>query len=71
MVDLPEPESPVNHSTRGFWFLSAACASRLMSSRLPMDILRAPQREVQHARRHGAVGDLVDQDEPAQRAASA
>jgi hypothetical protein len=23
MVDLPEPESPVNHSTAGFWFLSA------------------------------------------------
>ena len=32
MVDLPEPDSPVNHSTAGFWFLSSACASRLMSS---------------------------------------
>ena len=32
MVDLPEPDSPVNHSTAGFWFFSAACASRLMSS---------------------------------------
>ena len=31
MVDLPEPESPVNHNTAGFWFLSRACASRLMA----------------------------------------
>ncbi len=33
--------------------------------RLPVDILRAPQREMQHARADGAVGDLVDQDEAA------
>ena len=28
-----------------------------------MDILRAAQAEVQHARRDGGVADLVDQDE--------
>ena len=26
MVDLPAPDRPVNHSTAGFWFFSAACA---------------------------------------------
>ena len=31
IVDLPEPERPVNHKIFGFWFLSAACASRVMS----------------------------------------
>jgi hypothetical protein len=33
-----------------------------------MDILRAAQREVQHPGANRAVGDLVDQDEAAQRA---
>src|SRR3546814_9664541 len=32
-----------------------------------MDILRAAQAEVQHARRDRRVGDLVDQDEAAER----
>src|SRR3546814_8426007 len=33
-----------------------------------MDILRAAQAEVQHPRRNGRVGQLVDQDEAAERA---
>ena len=67
MVDLPAPDRPVNHSTAGFWFFSAACASRRDVERLPMDVLRAAQREVQHARRDRGVGQLVDQDEAAER----
>ena len=35
--------------------------------RLPMDVLAAPQAEMQHACADRAMGDLVDQDEPAQR----
>ena len=35
---------------------------------LPMHILRAAQAEIQHARAHGTIVHLVDQDEPAQRA---
>ena len=31
MVDLPAPDRPVNHSTAGFWPLSAAWVSRLTS----------------------------------------
>jgi hypothetical protein len=33
--------------------------------RLPVDVLRAPQREVHQARADGVVGEPVDQDEPA------
>jgi hypothetical protein len=33
---------------------------------LPMDILRAAQGEVDQPRAHGAIGHLVNQDEPAQ-----
>ena len=32
MVDLPEPDRPVNHNTAGCCPLSAACASRPTSS---------------------------------------
>ena len=35
--------------------------------RLPVDVLRAAQAEVQHPGANGAVGQLVDQDDPAQR----
>src|SRR3546814_10988097 len=35
--------------------------------RLPMDILRAAQAEVQHPRTDGRIGQLVDEDEPAER----
>ena len=31
MVDLPEPDRPVNHSTRAVWPFCAACASRVTS----------------------------------------
>ena len=31
IVDLPEPDSPVNHSTRGVWFFIPAWCSRVMS----------------------------------------
>ena len=33
---------------------------------LPMDVVRAPEREIDHARADGRVGDPVDQDEAAE-----
>jgi hypothetical protein len=55
MVDLPAPERPVNQSTpaAGPW----RGARRLVDvERLPVDVLRAAQREVDHP---GADGPLV------------
>ena len=49
MVDLPAPDRPVNQSTSGFWPFSAARASLVDVERLPVDVLRAAQGEVDHA----------------------
>ena len=46
MVDLPAPDRPVNHSTHGFWPFSARARRLVDVERLPVDVLRAPQREV-------------------------
>ncbi len=38
MVDLPEPDRPVNQSTQGFWPFSAARAALVDVERLPVDV---------------------------------
>jgi hypothetical protein len=38
MVDLPEPDRPVNHRTAGFWPFSAARACLFDVQRLPVDV---------------------------------
>ena len=66
MVDLPEPDRPVNQSIAGFWPFSAARAGLLDRGRLPMDVGGAAQRRsaIMPAP-HGRVGVAVDQDEGA------
>ena len=68
MVDLPAPERPVNHSTAGFWPFRRGMRLAADVEVLAMDVLRAAQREMEHARGDGGVGELVDQDEAAERA---
>ena len=66
MVDLPAPERPVNHSTHGLLALERGARARLVDvERLPVDVLRAAQREVEQAGADGGVGQPVDQDEAA------
>ena len=65
MVDLPEPDRPVNHSTAGFWPFMAGARLLVHVQRLPMHIGRAAQAEIDHARADRGVGEAVDQDEAA------
>ena len=51
MVDLPEPERPVNQSTAGFWCFSRARARAVDVERLPVDVGGAAEREVGSCRR--------------------
>ena len=67
MVDLPAPERPVNHSTAGFWPFRCGMGLAADVEVLAMDVQRAAQREMQHAAGDRRVGELVDQDEPAER----
>ena len=67
MVDLPAPDRPVNHSTAGFWPLSAGVGLAADVQMLAMDVERAAKREVEHPAADRRVGQLVDQDEPAER----
>ena len=68
MVDLPEPDRPVNQRQRGCWPLIAARAALSTSSVLPVDVGGAAQGEIQHAGGDRGVALAVDQDEAAQRA---
>ena len=65
MVDLPEPDRPVNHSTTGLWPFSVSRSARLISSGLRVDVGRAAQAELDHAGADRGVGVAVDQDEGA------
>ena len=66
MVDLPEPDRPVNHSTRRL-LPGLAGARRLVHvERLPMDVGGAAQREVDEAHADRVVGEAVDDDEAAE-----
>ena len=65
MVDLPEPDRPVNHSTAGFWPFMRGAGRLVHVQRLPMDIGGAAQAEIDHAGADRGVGEAVDQDEAA------
>src|SRR6202171_3890239 len=56
MVDFPAPLSPVSQSTQG----------RCHFRRLPADIGRAAQREIDHSRGRDAVAEAIDQNETAE-----
>ena len=51
MVDLPAPLNPVNHRSRGLLVLLLRVRVAVDVDRLPVNVARAPQGEVQHARR--------------------
>ena len=63
MVDLPEPDRPVNQRHRGYLMLLIGAGCLVEFQCLPMDIAGPPQGEVDHARTHGLEAQLVDQDE--------
>ena len=65
MVDLPEPERPVNQSTRGLLVLQPARARRGRRRAPANGCWGAPEREADHAGGDGRVGEAVDQDEAA------
>ena len=65
MVDLPEPDSPVNQSTQGCCPFSLDRAPLVDGERLPLDVGGAPQAELDHARSDRGMGEAVDQDEAA------
>ena len=56
MVDLPAPERPVNQRTKAFWSFCAARARPVDPDRLPMDVLRPAQREMDDAGGNRLVG---------------
>ena len=68
MVDLPAPRQAGEPQHRRLLALQPGVGFAADVERLPMDVLRPPKGEVQHARGDGGVGELVDQDEAAQRA---
>jgi hypothetical protein len=55
----------VNHSTPGLVAVHAHARALVDFQRLPVDVLRAAQREVQHAGADGLVAQPVDDDEAA------
>ena len=65
IVDLPEPDRPVSHTTPGRWLFSLGAGRLVDPDVLPVDVVRAPQREVQQAGTDRVLGELVDDDEPA------
>ncbi len=65
IVDLPLPERPVIHSTHGRCPFCARARVLVDFGRLPVDVLRAAQREVQHAGADRPVAEAVDDDEAA------
>ena len=65
MVDLPAPERPVYQRTQARCCLMAARAALVHLQRLPVDVLRAAQREVQHAGADRLAGQPIDDQEAA------
>ena len=68
MVDLPEPERPVNHRMVGFWPALAARERLVHVERLPMDVGGAAQGEIDQPHADRVVGEAVDDDEAAEMA---
>ena len=46
MVDLPEPDRPVNHRIAGFWLLASAREALSTVERLAVDVGRTAEAEV-------------------------
>ena len=67
MVDLPAPDRPVNHSTAGFWPFSVGVRLAADVEVLAVDVERPAQREMEHPACDRRIGQLVDQDEAAER----
>ena len=65
MVDLPEPDRPVNHSTAGCWPFSAARAALSTSSACQWMLVARRRPKCDHAGADRRVGVAVDQDEGA------
>ena len=65
IVDLPAPDRPVNQSDARPLALERRARRLVDVERLPVDVGGAPQREADHARADGLVGEPVDQDEAA------
>ena len=65
MVDLPEPDRPVNQRTAGFWLFSSARACLLTSSACQWMLAARRSGEVDHAGADRGIGEAVDQDESA------
>ena len=66
MVDLPAPDRPVNHSSRGLLVLERGMGVAVDVDRLPMDVLARRSAKWSMPAATVALADLVDQDEAAQ-----
>ena len=69
MVDLPAPRQAGQPDDRRLLALLRRMRLAADVDMLPVDVLRAAQREVDHAGGDRRVGQLVDQDEAAERPA--
>ena len=65
IVDFPEPESPVNHSTQGCCPFNSARVTFPTESACQWRLLARRSPNCDHAGRHRVVGEAVDQDEAA------
>ena len=63
MVDLPDPDRPVNQQHKGFLALCHSALGLVHIQRLPVDVLASPQGKLDHANTGGSVGFGVNQDE--------
>jgi hypothetical protein len=68
IVDLPEPDRPVNHRQRGLLALDRGALGLVDVERLPVHVGGAVQREVERAAGDGGEALAVDQDEAAEQA---
>ena len=68
MVDLPEPDRPVNHRQRGVLALDRGARGLVDVEQLPVDVAGATQGEIERAGGDGGIALAVDQDEAAERA---
>jgi hypothetical protein len=67
MVDLPDPDRPVNQRITGFWAFNARPCGFVDSELLYVDIGGAAQREGDHPGRQRGIAEAVDEDECAGR----
>ena len=63
MVDLPEPERPVNQTIAAFWCLMRARAALSTDRDVAVHVGGTSQPEVDHPRGGRLIGGAIDQDE--------